>query len=239
MRGQRRGRTEEGGLAVYLRRTHEWRSAVMLTVPLFAVYEAGLLLFTHGEVRNAADQVLRDLFHLGGARGTIVLNSVVLCLFLAAALARPRREPVFRHLPLLVLECSIYAALLVPVTSLVVTLARGLMENGPAAALVLSLGAGLYEEVIFRLVAVSGLYALLHRGLGLRTVWAASAALLLSSLLFAAYHHVGPGGEVFVRRVFAFRFLAGMLLGWLFLLRGFAVSCWSHALYDVMVVLSA
>jgi membrane protease YdiL (CAAX protease family) len=208
----------------------------MLTVPLFAFYELGLILFTTGTVRNAADVMLRDLFGAHGPRGALVLNGMVLLLFLVAALSRRRSRSSFACLPFLLAESACYAALLLPVTSLVVKLMAPSPVD-PVAHLVLSIGAGLYEELLFRLLLVAGGYSLLHRGCKMRSVWAGCVAILLSSLLFSAYHHVGSGGEPLVATVFAFRFLAGVLLGWLFLLRGFAVVCWTHALYDVLCVL--
>ncbi len=224
-------------LRAYLDHSRRWQTAVMLTVPLFVLYELGLVVFTTGGVRNAADVLMRDLLHVRGATGALVLNGLVVLLFLVAAHKRRERGPVFAYLPFLLAECVVYAALLLPMTSLVVPL---MLQNGQADTaghLVMSIGAGLWEELVFRLILISGGYAVLHRGLGLRSVWAASAALLLSSLLFSAYHHVGPGGEELVAEVFAFRFLAGVLLGWLFLLRGFAVVCWTHALFDILCIL--
>jgi membrane protease YdiL (CAAX protease family) len=119
----------------------------------------------------------------------------------------------------------------------VVPLGAGGSAGGVAGDLVMSIGAGLYEELVFRLLAVSGAYALLHRFFRMTPVGAAVLAILMASLLFSAYHHVGAGGEPWDAGIFAFRFLAGVILSWLFLLRGFAVVCWTHALYDVLCVL--
>jgi membrane protease YdiL (CAAX protease family) len=67
-------------------------------------------------------------------------------------------------------------------------------------------------------------------------VVAAGGAFVVSSLLFAGYHHVGPGGEPFESTVFAFRFVAGCILAGLFAARGFAVAVWTHVIYDVICV---
>ncbi|MGC4007154.1 MAG: CPBP family intramembrane metalloprotease [Pirellulales bacterium] len=95
-------------------------------------------------------------------------------------------------------------------------------------------GAGFYEEVLFRLMLFPIVALILHK-VGLRPAAAWFAALVVSSLLFAAAHHLGPGGEPWNLRPFVFRFVAGALFCLLFLKRGFGVTAWSHALYDIIV----
>ena len=60
-------------------------------------------------------------------------------------------------------------------------------------------------------------------------------AALVSSILFAAAHHVGAQGEAFYFSVFLFRLLAGGLFAAIFLYRGFGVAIGAHAVYDVLV----
>ncbi len=47
---------------------------------------------------------------------------------------------------------------------------------------------------------------------------------------------MGPFGEPFTLSAFTFRFLFGLALNGVFLVRGFAVAAWAHAIYDVLVV---
>jgi hypothetical protein len=53
---------------------------------------------------------------------------------------------------------------------------------------------------------------------------------------FSAVHHLGPYGDKLLLGVFTFRVLAGLLFGLLFWFRGFAVAVYTHALYDVLVL---
>ena len=62
--------------------------------------------------------------------------------------------------------------------------------------------------------------------------WAAVA----SSLLFSAVHYVGPYADAWTPFSFAFRFLAGMVFAALYAVRSFAVAVYTHALYDVLVL---
>ena len=104
------------------------------------------------------------------------------------------------------------------------------------------LGAGVYEELLFRLLLLP-LLAWVLRQTKLSPAAAMSVAVLLSSLLFAAAHHVGPYGEPFTSvgsfyPKFFFRTLAGIFFGLLFVYRGFGIAAGTHAGYDLLVGLS-
>ena len=62
-------------------------------------------------------------------------------------------------------------------------------------------------------------------------------AAVLGALLFSFVHYIGAFGDPFALDSFAFRFLFGLALNVLFLLRGFGVAAWTHALYDVYFTL--
>jgi membrane protease YdiL (CAAX protease family) len=105
---------------------------------------------------------------------------------------------------------------------------------GGADVVVLSLGAGIYEELVFRVLLVGGLWGL-FRSVGLRSRNAALVAACLAALVFSAFHYVGPYGDPWSLSSFLFRFLAGLAFSVLFLLRGFGITAWTHALYDVFL----
>jgi membrane protease YdiL (CAAX protease family) len=107
--------------------------------------------------------------------------------------------------------------------------------RGEAVGLVIAfVGAGIYEEVLFRLLLLSGL-AGLFRLADLPRVIGLSLAAVASALLFAAAHHVGPNGEAFEGYVFLFRTLAGLYFALLYQLRGFGIAVGAHASYDLLV----
>jgi membrane protease YdiL (CAAX protease family) len=96
------------------------------------------------------------------------------------------------------------------------------------------LGAGIYEEVLFRLLLFTGL-VWLARHLQVPQLIAIPVAAIGSGLLFAAAHHLGPYGEKFDGYVFLFRALAGVYFALLFKIRGFGIAVGAHAIYDVLV----
>ena len=102
-------------------------------------------------------------------------------------------------------------------------------------AIALSLGAGLFEEVVFRVVLVGCLIALF--GLLWRRWLAVGLGIVVAAFLFSLAHYVGPHGDLFALESFLYRWIAGLLFSLLFYWRGFAITAYAHAAYDVQVFL--
>ena len=201
-----------------------------------------------GVVRNGADVLLTGLFSwLLGPRGPMVFMAVVIggAVWL---IVRDRRGGPVRPSTLVAMLAESVALALVfglvvgtataqlvgPLRSLA---AGGGLDGDALSRLTLSLGAGLYEELLFRVVIV----ALLANGIrllfGASRVAAGFSGAFLGALLFSAFHYVGPLGEPLQLESFVFRALAGLAFSGLYLTRGFGITAWTHALYDVAVLL--
>jgi membrane protease YdiL (CAAX protease family) len=96
------------------------------------------------------------------------------------------------------------------------------------------LGAGLYEEAIFRLVLFSGMVLCL-RSVELSRSFAVVLAAAASAILFSTAHHVGPYGQPYSNYLFVFRLAAGLYFALLYQVRGFGIVVGAHACYNVMV----
>ena len=246
---ERTGNASVTKASSYWRDARAPRYAVTLAAPLLVLYEvlAALTAGTGaGAVRNGADVMLKGAFDaLAGSRGPLLF--AVLIIGGGAVLAwrdiRKHGLPSPTRLALMLCE----AAVLALATGIVVgTLTQGLLSKlhllssgpggfGPAMQLALSLGAGLYEELLFRVVLVG---ALLFAGevlLGWSRRSAMVVALLASALVFSAFHYVGPYGDALTIGSFTFRALAGLWFSGLYVTRGFGITAWAHALYDVAV----
>ena len=124
-----------------------------------------------------------------------------------------------------------------------VALAAGQEQPGPfgqfLAKFVSYCGAGVYEEVLFRLTLMPLLAVVLH-AFGVSWVKSWIAAAVLGSLAFAAAHHVGTHGEPIALAAsgfwfaFSFRFIAGLFFSLLFVYRGFGIAVGTHAIYDML-----
>ncbi len=233
----------------YLRRSRSPRYSVLFAMPLLVLYEGLSALLTHSAVagvRNGADVLLKSLFVALGGRDGLVVFGLLLVGGAAWLVVRDVRKSGERLLPgvfgWMLLESAAYAAAFGFVvgwlTALLLEGPRHLAIGGAAALdlhtqLVVSLGAGIYEELLFRVVLVGGLMwasrTLLHAGRGL----AATIAVILSALIFSTFHYVGSLGDTFTLASFVFRAIAGVVFSVLYVTRGFGVAAWTHALYDL------
>lgn len=236
-----------------LSRTHSY--SLLFALPLLLAYEAGAMWLSAGagaSLRNGADVLLRTLLAAGGVTGTLALTGalIVVALVLIGVERRRRDVPLRGSVFLgMALESLGYAVALGVVIGTATQWLLELMPMRMAAdatpianlpflqVLVLSLGAGIYEELVFRVLLVGGAYALLHHG-GLPRRQAIAFAVVLSAIVFSVFHYIGPYGDPWALPSFTFRFLAGLAFSLLFVLRGFGIAAWSHALYDVIVLLA-
>jgi membrane protease YdiL (CAAX protease family) len=98
-----------------------------------------------------------------------------------------------------------------------------------------SLGAGLFEEFLFRVLLLNALLGLTR--LMLAEWLGVLVSILGASFLFALAHYIGPLGDPLRLDSFLFRWLAGLLFTVLYYSRGFAVTAYAHALYDIRVLM--
>jgi len=221
-------------------------TSLVLVSPLFVIYQIGVL-FTL-PMLNGADFVttllLRDLkLSIPAYLGFVV--GVVLVLLVGLSRLKKRQHFQTAVIVPVLLESTIYALTMGSLIVFVMTsifrfspgLAGGVSDSSMLGRLVMSIGAGLYEETVFRLGLITGLVAIFERVLGWGRWVAIVAAFVASSFLFSAMHHIPPYGDPLSLGVFTFRFLAGIFFGLLFWFRGFAVAVYTHAIYDVYVLL--
>ena len=104
----------------------------------------------------------------------------------------------------------------------------------PAATFLGFLGAGVYEEALFRLALIPLCFGLL-RTVRTPQILASAATITLSSLLFSLAHHAGTPGEAFTWFAFVFRWLAGVFFAWVFVVRGFGSRRRHATAYDLFV----
>ena len=241
----------------YWRVTRAPRYSLLFVLPLFVLYEAlASSLAAPGvqSVRNAADVVLKTPFVLfSGARGSMAFFATVIavCVYLIGRDLRKSKDvPRPRTFLLMFAESAVLALLLgVVVGTLTQQLlgglaglsaqssAGGLREADIGTRLMLSLGAGLYEELLFRVLLVGGLAWVLHRVLGGSRTAAGVIAAVVGALVFSAFHYVGEFGDPWALGSFTYRAIAGLVFSGLYLTRGFGITAWTHALYDVYVLI--
>ncbi len=245
--GGKRGGSLEG----YFRYTRSPLGSYLMVLPLLVAYHAIGLLANFGHrnaVINGADAIVQNFLGTIGVSGWLgswVALAVIVGIICFRKDAETRKDPVRPRffLPLL-LESSLYAVLFGSVVAFVTSLVLpfgGLLQIGGGGLswgqrLAASLGAGLYEELVFRLVLCGGAILLLQK-CGMKTGPAAFLSVMASSFIFSAFHYIGPYADAWQVTSFTFRLIAGIAFAGLFYARGFAVAAWTHALYDVFLLL--
>jgi hypothetical protein len=233
-----------------------WESArrpvasLLLVAPLLGLYEVGCLNSggaAGDSYRTGADAWIRlGLASLGWTSPWMLPLSVILIL-VGWQLAQGRSWSIpTSTLAAMVLESLVLAVALVGVSRLV-DVAGGYLEP-PGASLALNesggtaapptiigfLGAGIYEEFLFRLILIPlAFYGL--RLVQMPQVFASALAVSGAGLLFSLAHHAGVPGEPFTWFAFVFRWFAGIAFGWIFVIRGFGIAVGTHTAYDILV----
>jgi len=243
-------------VADYWTQSRQPLASLVFVFPLLVVYEAGVLVLGPQAVRNGADVWLRQLLEVVGFGQYFLLPTLTISILVAWH--HTTRQP-WRSSGVVFWGMAAESALLALCLRLLLELQGSLLQAiagagapwGPAAAVGFSvsgelravvgfLGAGVYEEILFRLILLS-LLAWSARQLGAGPLPAVVAAVLVTSLCFAGAHYVGPYGEPIDAARYAFwfsllfRFLAGVFFGVLFVFRGFGIAAGAHAGYDILV----
>lgn len=205
-------------------------SSLVLIFPLLLAYELGVLV--SGRV-NGADLVTRAIYAAAGSRiAYIAIYAIAAAVFLWW-IHRTHRGKALRVEVVgpMILESAIYALTLGAVVTLIVDRWLGLGISVPSV--IAALGAGVHEELVFRLAAIAGLLALLLPVCAPRV--AVVMAILISSVAFAAAHHLGPYGEPWSQHAFAFRCVAGCVFASVYWFRSLAHAVYAHVMYDLLV----
>jgi hypothetical protein len=224
-----------------------------LTLPVFLTYQLGVVFL---DARNASDLVTARLLEFShGDRITYLGLTAAIGVLMSATFGVLGRGEVLRPGKIfqIAFEGAAYAIAMGAATSwLVGRLFAGpaRVVTGPFSGLVMSLGAGFYEELAFRVLlfgmgAKLLVWLLAHQRVALvgsapspgpkallvMATWAIGCA-----AMFSAMHYLGPLGDSFELRSFVVRALLGLALTLIYATRGFAAAVWTHALYDVWVL---
>jgi hypothetical protein len=231
------------------------RYSVLFALPLLVAYEglAAMLAQPGHELRNGADVMLRAAFiAVAGQRGPAIFMAVVILIGLYLVV-RDFRASRGNFSPLVFGGMLIESIALASAFGVVVGMAtekligslqmlmiapQGIQSMNWPTRLMLSLGAGLYEELFFRVLLVTGLAAAARGLLGVGVRMANVLAVVIGAVIFSAFHYIGPFSDPFDLQSFTFRMLSGLAFSGLFVLRGFGVTAWTHALYDSFLLLS-
>lgn len=224
----------------YLAKTRRPLNCLMCLLPLLAAYEAGQMFYRDDLLAPASLAALLEPF---GAPARLVPPVLIVLVLLSWHVLSRQAWHVDGEVLLGMYAESVVAMMpLFGLSKLLATVAAsfsGLAAGGlPAdkAALVLSgIGAGIYEEFLFRLIAIGLLLVLTVDVLNAPRKPMVVVAIVLSSVVFSLSHFLGTGQ--FHWGSFIFRALAGAYLAVIYVFRGFGIAVGTHACYNVALTL--
>jgi membrane protease YdiL (CAAX protease family) len=190
--------------------------ALVFLLPLLIIYEVGCLwldtdTFAASQERVVAFHLLQVFFQLFGSTGIWMPGAAVVVILFCTHVAS--RRPWRIRTQSVGLMYAEALALAFPLIALNYVCRITPLQTGTGehllADVVLGIGAGIYEELVFRLMAISLLVMLGTDFLNLPRRFTLVVAVILSSLAFAAHHHPPLGSEPFDAGAFIFRSLAG------------------------------
>jgi len=227
----------------YRWRTHRPLNCLVFLLPMLAFFQVGMLY--HGTALAAPQDLGRILRFFGATATYLPSLLIVAVLALQHVTHHDRLELQPRVLAGMAVESVLWAIPLVvliqfagQVAELAAPAAGGMRDWTFLEKLHLAVGAGIYEEFLFRLVLISLTLLIFVDVFALPKDIVVAVAVVVGAAAFSLYHfslNEITGSDPFPWGPFAFRMAAGLYLGLLFVFRGFAIAVGTHILYNSYV----
>lgn len=228
----------------YFLQTRSSFYSFLFTIPLFFIYEVGILFLSKDDilvVRNGADFLMRSILESFGIFGLYGLGAIFLIGFIITYIYffndNSNKSIRADYLFIMIFESVCWALILYFLLSKFMLALMNPIGKTIAQQVTLAVGAGIYEEFLFRVMLISGLTGII----GFVFLWSEktrkSAALIIAAGIFSAFHFMGDYGDYFSMELFLLRFFAGIVLGILYIYRGFGITAYAHSIYDLIVLI--
>ena len=228
----------------YFLQTRSSFYSFLFTIPLFFIYEVGILFLSKDDilvVRNGADFLMRSILESFGIFGLYGLGAIFLIGFIITYIYffndNSNKSIRADYLFIMIFESVCWALILYFLLSKFMLALLNPIGKTIAQQVTLAVGAGIYEEFLFRVMLISGLTGII----GVVFLWnektRKAAALIIAAGIFSAFHFMGDYGDYFSMELFLLRFFAGIVLGILYISRGFGITAYAHSIYDLIVLI--
>lgn len=117
---------------------------------------------------------------------------------------------------------------------------NSVVHSNILAGIVTGIGAGIYEELVFRLILICVLMMFFYDLLKLNHNQSIVLSVIIAAAFFSAHHHLaifsGQQSDAFDLTEFIFRTIAGIYFAIVFAIRGFGITAGTHAFYNIIAV---
>ena len=100
----------------------------------------------------------------------------------------------------------------------------------------MSIGAGIWEEFVFRVILINifiYIFSIILKSSRLIIL----LSVFISAILFSSFHFIGPISDDFIINSFLYRSIAGLYLGFLYVVRGYGIAVYCHMFYDLFLLI--
>ena len=213
--------------------------SILVVLPLILGYQILIWLFDISKI-NAADYLLQKLFKLIGVVGMHVVSLSILVAFLVAFVYHLKNKGSIeihaKYVIMMIIESAIYAFCMFLGVKFLLNHVQFLSITAEKVALTLS--SGVYEELVFRVVFISGFSRVFNLFWGDYRKLNLSLAIIFSSAVFSMFHFMGPMGNVFNWMQALVIFALGVSLSLIYLFRGFGIAVYAHTFFNIIVALT-
>ena len=216
----------------------------LFTIPLFFIYEIGILFLSSDDiivVRNGADFLMRTLLESFGIYGLYGLGAIFIIGFIIVYVIflkdKSKKEVRADYLFIMLFESIFWALVLYFLLFKFMLVLMNPIGKTIIQQVTLAVGAGIYEEFLFRVMLIAGLTGIISFVFLWEDKTTKAAALVIAAGLFSSFHFMGEYGDYFSMELFLLRFFAGIVLGILYFARGFGITAYTHSIYDLIVLI--
>ena len=218
-------------------------TSFLFIFPLFIFYELiAFFKFSNSEfvIRNTADIIFRDIIryftdHL------LLVQFLLIVLFFTYCIYTSSEKKLYKfkikYMPLMFIEGFLYGFILVFILNGldVFTKISFLFYEDYILSFYLCLGAGIWEEILFRFILLNFLLYIFSFILSNNLILLV-LSILFSSIVFSLFHYIGSFGELFTFYSFVIRVLGGVYLSIIYYYRGLGIAMFTHFIYDFILV---
>ena len=217
--------------------------SLLFIFPFFLMYEIlAFFLFDSSNyvIRNSADIIFRDIFQIITNNTIFTYNSLLLILilcFIFYSYNDKETEFNLNYIFLMFIEGIILGLCLVVILNgynVFNYSSQNYFLIDYSFMFYSCLGAGIWEEILFRYLLLTILIIFLNKVTNKYT--SIIISIIISSLIFSMFHYIGSSGDVFTIYTFIVRFVGGIYLSIIYLYRGLGISMISHIVYDFVLV---
>tara|TARA_B100000959_G_C14768827_1_gene536598 strand:+ start:62 stop:796 length:735 start_codon:yes stop_codon:yes gene_type:complete len=228
----------------YWKTTKNIYYSMLFILPMLFLYEMMCWVQFHEsfqQIRNGADVLLRQLFFSFDNFSESLYGGILIVIFLimlfANRFAIENGRLNISFLLFMFLESLIWSTVFLIIMGLSEKILLSIANrNLIPEEFYLAIGAGIWEELLFRVGVIALITFLIKDCLGYTHFFAIICAILISSIIFSIFHYLGQFGDIFTYKVFIYRSIAGIFLGILYKARGFGIVVYTHIFYDMAII---